>query len=93
MSHPDPQHDPENSRADDDLLRGEIDFKRQEEENEMRRAIAEQDYIDAYRDKGTWRAWATGGSFPGQGAGGLDIYYNDAKAPQPEKEEKKEKRK
>ena len=90
MSHPDPQHDADNARTDDDLLRDEIDFKRREEEQELiAQSCRSQDYIDAYRDRGTWRAWATGGSFPGQGAGGLAPYYNDGQAPEPEKEEKK----
>ena len=56
-------------------------------EEEMRRSIAEQDYIDGRRDVGNWRNWQRG-SFDGQGAGGLDAYYTDAKAPKPEKEDK-----
>ena len=31
MSHPDPRHDAENERADDDLLRDEIDARRRED--------------------------------------------------------------
>lgn len=44
---------------------------------------AEQDKVNAYanyhwkRGTGTWRAWEHGGSFSGQGAGGLDRYYTD----------------
>ena len=34
MSHPDPQHDPEYERLDDDLLREEIDARRQEDDRD-----------------------------------------------------------
>lgn len=46
MSNPDPQHDAENERTDDDLLRQEDDARRLEDaqavENEQRRAEEEQ---------------------------------------------------
>ena len=35
MSHPDSSHDHGTERADDDLLRDEVDFKRYEEEQEL----------------------------------------------------------
>lgn len=36
MSNPDPRHDPENERPDDDLLRDEETFRRYEDEMERR---------------------------------------------------------
>lgn len=45
MSHPDPMHDPENERSDDDLLRDELDWRRREDEE-----LAEQERINAYAD-------------------------------------------
>jgi hypothetical protein len=51
MSHPDPHHDQENERIDDDLLRQEDEARRLEDaqtvQDEMQR---EQDKINAYAD-------------------------------------------
>ena len=57
MSHPDPQHDDELSRLDDDLLRDEMDARRREDElaqeAERKRIRRENEYAAAMieRDK------------------------------------------
>lgn len=50
MSHPDPHHDQENERADDDLLRDEIDARRREDDLAAQAEQREQDKINAYAD-------------------------------------------
>ena len=65
--------------------------RRQEEEAAaLAKSLKASAYADYHnqRGTGTWRAWEHGGSYPGQGAGGVARYHTDGIAPLPKKESK-----
>ena len=70
MSNPDPMNDPENERADDDLLRQEDDARRYEDEQAVRaemefkhdeKWLSDMRWTRLYNE--AWQAWADGKPF------------------------------